>query len=55
MNMNKLKIFQEIRILLPKIWTPIPSQKRELRGVHPDFFVKFDLEIAIDQQTRACD
>ena len=24
-------------------------------GVHPDFFVKFDLEIAIDQQTRACD
>ena len=26
-----------------------------LRGVHPDFFVKLDLEIAIDQQTRACD
>ena len=24
-------------------------------GVHLDFFVKFDLEIAIDQQTRACD
>ena len=24
-------------------------------GVHPDFFVKFDLEIAIDQHTRACD
>ena len=24
-------------------------------GGHPDFFVKFDLEIAIDQQTRACD
>ena len=24
-------------------------------GVHPDFFVKFDLEIAIDQQTKACD
>ena len=24
-------------------------------GVHPDFFVKIDLEIAIDQQTRACD
>ena len=24
-------------------------------GVRPDFFVKFDLEIAIDQQTRACD
>ena len=25
------------------------------RGVHPDFVVKFDLEIAIDQHTRACD
>ena len=24
-------------------------------GVRPDFFVKFDLEIAIDQHTRACD
>ena len=23
--------------------------------IHYDFFVKFDLEIAIDQQTRACD
>ena len=26
-----------------------------LRRFHPDFFVKFDLEIAIDQHTRACD
>ena len=26
-----------------------------MRGVLPDFFVKFDLEIAIVQQTRACD
>ena len=24
-------------------------------GVHPDFLVKFDFEIAFDQQTRACD
>ena len=23
------------------------------RGVHPDFFVKLDFEIAVDQQTRA--
>ena len=23
--------------------------------IHPDFFVKFDFEIAIDQQTKACD
>ena len=26
-----------------------------LLKIGPDFFVKFDLEIAIDQQTRACD
>ena len=24
-------------------------------GVHPDYFVKLDFEIAVDQQTRACD
>jgi len=24
-------------------------------GVHPDFFVKLVFEIAVDQQTRACD
>ena len=24
-------------------------------GVHPDYFVKFDFEIAVDQQTRARD
>ena len=24
-------------------------------GVHPDFFVKLDFEITVDQQTRACD
>ena len=24
-------------------------------GVHPDFFVKLDFEIAVDQQTRARD
>ena len=24
-------------------------------GVHPDFFVKLDFEIAVDQQTRAHD
>ena len=24
-------------------------------GVHPDFFVKFDFEIGVDQQTRARD
>ena len=25
------------------------------RGVHPDYFVKLDFEIAVDQQTRARD
>ena len=24
-----------------------------LRGVHPDYFVKLDFEIAVDQQTKA--
>ena len=24
-------------------------------GGHPDFFVKLDFEIAVDQQTKACD
>ena len=24
-------------------------------GVHPDFFVKLDFEVAVDQQTRAHD
>ena len=28
---------------------------RSLRGVHPDFFVQLDFEIAVEQQTRACD
>ena len=26
-----------------------------MQDIHPDFFVKFDLEIAFDQQTKACD
>ena len=26
-----------------------------IRGVHPDYFVKLDFEIAVDQQTRARD
>ena len=25
------------------------------RGVHPDFFVKLDFEIAVDQETKAHD
>ena len=25
------------------------------RGVHPDYFVKLDFEIAVDQQTRSRD
>ena len=29
--------------------------KQLRRGVHPDFFVKLDFEIAVDQQTRAHD
>ena len=31
------------------------SDPYNLRGVHPDFFVKLDFEIAVDQQTRARD
>ena len=31
-------------------------QSTHLReGVHPDFFVKLDFEIAVDQQTKAHD
>ena len=30
-------------------------RKIPLRGFHPDFFLKLDFEIAVDQQTRARD
>ena len=31
------------------------SEKTLKTIIHPDFLMKFDFEIAIDQQTRACD
>ena len=41
-----------------KNWLFNSSQLTSVRAKKsgcPDFFVKFDLEIAIDQHTRACD
>ena len=32
-----------------------PSEILRGGGVHPDYFVKLDFEIAVDQQTRARD
>ena len=33
----------------------LPSIYIKEGGVHPDYFVKLDFEIAVDQQTRARD
>ena len=35
------------------IWRPLLKTLKG--GVHPDYFVKLDFEIAVDQQTRARD
>ena len=44
------KLIYELRSLFPK------ARIVFLRGgVHPDYFVKLDFEIAVDQQTRARD
>ena len=42
-----------LKLLLVPKW--INNHNLRGGGVHPDFFVKLDLEIAIDQQTKACD
>ena len=46
---NKIMQLENVR--------PLPSEKFRVKGggVHHDYFVKLDFEIAVDQQTRAHD
>ena len=37
------------------LFLPMHNQIKGGGGVHPDYFVKLDFEIAVDQQTRARD